>query len=231
MPIDPTTGFPITPDSRQADTTADLRRRLEALERGSGGLFVGQVIAHARASAPARWLPCQGGAYSRADYAALFDAIGTQYGIGDGSTTFNVPNIKGSTIVGVDTGQAEFDTRGETGGAKTHTLSASESGVNGSGSTTSSGSHNTGNQSADHSHAVNGAGNTVVRAGFGGVAAGIQVGGASFVHDNFSTGGASANHTHAVQNHSHPLTARTADSAHNNLQPYIALHYAIFAGA
>lgn len=230
MGLDPTQGFPITPAGRVADRLGEFERRLSALERGAApGPFVGQIVAHALATAPLRHLACDGAAVSRSTYSALFAAIGTQYGSGDGSTTFNVPNLKGRVPVGIDTGQTEFDTRGETGGAKTHTLTGAESGVNGSGSTTSSGSHDTGGHSVDHSHSVNGAGNTVVRSGSG-ASAGLQVGGGGFVHDNFQTGGTSTNHTHAVQNHTHPLTNRTADSAHNNLQPYIALHFAIYAG-
>lgn len=51
--------------------------------------------------------------------------IGT-FGVGNGSTTFNVPNLNGRTIVGLDTGQSEFDALGETFGSKTHTLSIGE---------------------------------------------------------------------------------------------------------
>lgn len=51
------------------------------------------------------------------------------YGLGDGSTTFNVPNMKGSTPVGLDTAQTEFLALGKTGGAKTHTLTSAESGL------------------------------------------------------------------------------------------------------
>ena len=48
------------------------------------------------------------------------------YGVGDGTTTFNIPNLKGSVIVGRDSTQTEFNTVGETGGAKTHTLDTTE---------------------------------------------------------------------------------------------------------
>ena len=47
--------------------------------------------------------------------------IGTTYGVGDGSTTFNLPNLKGKVPFGRDAGQTEFDTLGETGGAKSVT--------------------------------------------------------------------------------------------------------------
>jgi len=87
---------------------------------------VASVIPYAGATAPTGWLLADGAAVSRATYSDLFDVIGTTYGAGDGSTTFNLPNLKGRVPVGVDAGQAEFDTRGELGGAKTHTLTASE---------------------------------------------------------------------------------------------------------
>jgi microcystin-dependent protein len=79
------------------------------------------------ASVPTGWKLCDGTAYSRTvTYNTLFDAIGTTYGSGDGSTTFNVPNLKGRIPVGLDSTQSEFDTLGETGGAKTHTLITAE---------------------------------------------------------------------------------------------------------
>lgn len=86
----------------------------------------GAVVFFARATAPAGWLVCDGSAVSRSDYSRLFAAIETTFGSGDGSTTFNVPDIKGRVVAGRSAGDASFDTLGETGGAKTHTLSTSE---------------------------------------------------------------------------------------------------------
>lgn len=86
----------------------------------------GMVSMTARASAPAGWLLCLGQAVSRTTYADLFAAISTIYGVGDGSTTFNVPNLQGRVPVGFDSSQTEFDTLGETGGAKTHTLTTAQ---------------------------------------------------------------------------------------------------------
>jgi microcystin-dependent protein len=56
---------------------------------------VGQIIESASSTTPSGFLPCDGTAVSRSQYADLFVAIGTTYGVGDGSTTFNVPNLKG----------------------------------------------------------------------------------------------------------------------------------------
>lgn len=86
----------------------------------------GDIIWTGASSARAGFLLCDGSAVSRTTYADLFAVIGTTYGAGDGSTTFNVPNLKGRVPVGRDSGQTEFDTLGETGGAKTHTLLTAE---------------------------------------------------------------------------------------------------------
>lgn len=87
---------------------------------------VGSITMFAGADAPSGHLLCDGSAVSRATYSALFAVIGTTYGAGNGSTTFNVPNLKGRVPVGQDTTQTEFDTLGERAGAKTHTLSVPE---------------------------------------------------------------------------------------------------------
>jgi len=79
----------------------------------------GEMLLWPGSAAPTGWLMCDGSAVSRATYAALFAVVGTTYGAGDGSTTFNVPNLKGRVAVGKDAAQAEFDVLGETGGTKT----------------------------------------------------------------------------------------------------------------
>lgn len=58
----------------------------------------GTVIASARSTAPAGYLLCNGAAYSRATYATLFAAISTTYGVGDGTTTFNIPDTQGAFL-------------------------------------------------------------------------------------------------------------------------------------
>lgn len=69
-------------------------------------------------SAPDGFLLCDGAAVSRTTYADLFAVIGESYGAGDGSNTFNLPDLQGRVPVGLDTGQTEFNTLGKTGGHK-----------------------------------------------------------------------------------------------------------------
>ena len=86
----------------------------------------GAISQFAGATAPANWLLCDGSAVSRTTYSALFSVIGDTYGTGDGSTTFNLPNLKGRIPVGYDSTQTEFNSLGKTGGEKKHTQTLDE---------------------------------------------------------------------------------------------------------
>jgi len=81
-------------------STADVAAAVAAVVTG---LDVGDYAWSARA-AKTKWLLCDGAAYSRTTYAALFAVLGTRYGAGDGSTTFNVPKSGGRTLVAAGTG-------------------------------------------------------------------------------------------------------------------------------
>ena len=125
----------------------------------------GTILMFGGLSAPFGYLICDGAAVSRATYSNLFSAIGTVHGAGNGTTTFNLPNLKGRIPVGGDGTQTEFDQLGKTGGAKSHThTNATGSGAAGTHShTTTDHSHNTTDHShysdhshyADHSHYIN----------------------------------------------------------------------------
>ena len=64
----------------------------------------GFVMAYAHETIPSGWLECNGAAISRTTYADLFGAISTHYGTGDGSSTFNIPDLRGQFIRGWDHG-------------------------------------------------------------------------------------------------------------------------------
>jgi len=95
----------------------------------SGGTVpVGTVLDFCAAAVPTGYLECDGSAVSRTTYADLFAAIGTTFGVGDGSTTFNLPDFrrrvamgKGGTAV-----SGPANTLGANGGAETHTLATAE---------------------------------------------------------------------------------------------------------
>jgi len=75
-----------------------------------------------QSSIPTGWLLCDGSAISRTTYSRLFAAIGTTHGAGDGSTTFNLPNLRDRFIVGAGNSYVVA----ATGGEATHTLTVSE---------------------------------------------------------------------------------------------------------
>ena len=97
------------------------------VEIGGESLPIGSMIPFgSQENIPSNWKICDGSAISRETYAELFDVIGTSYGAGDGSTTFNLPDKRGRVSVGLDSNQTEFDTIGKKSGEKTHQLTIEE---------------------------------------------------------------------------------------------------------
>lgn len=86
----------------------------------------GSVIEYAGDTAPNGWLICDGSAISREIYANLFEVIGSTFGGGDGTTTFNIPNLKGKIPVGLNSDDSDFNILGKEGGEKTHILKINE---------------------------------------------------------------------------------------------------------
>lgn len=78
----------------------------------ASGFKPGDVKPWPATSAPAGWLKANGAAISRASYAALFAVIGTTFGAGDGSTTFNLPDLRGEFLRGLDDGRGVDSGRG-----------------------------------------------------------------------------------------------------------------------
>ena len=161
----------------------------------------GSVMPYAGSTAPSGWLLSYGQAVSRTTYSALFTAISTTYGTGDGSTTFNVPDLRGRLVAGQDdmggvsanrltglSGGVNGDTLGASGGAETHTLTTAEL--------------------AAHTH---GDGSFAVAGGSGGGSSGF-----------LKTGGVSG--STAVTGSSGSAGSGTA---HNNVQPTFILNYII----
>jgi len=78
---------------------------------------------------PDGYLIRDGSAISRTAYSALFAVLGTTFGAGDGSTTFNLPDDRGRVIAGYKSGDANFGTFGAAIGEAMHLLTSTESGV------------------------------------------------------------------------------------------------------
>lgn len=85
--------------------TSAIQTQLDAKAASSAGVPSGAVAHFAMDTAPTGWLKANGAAVSRSTYAALFTAIGTTFGVGDGSTTFNVPDLRGEFMRGWDDGR------------------------------------------------------------------------------------------------------------------------------
>ncbi|SDB57542.1 phage tail protein [Bauldia litoralis] len=195
---------------------------------------VGAVVPFAGVSAPAKWLFCFGQNVSRTTYGALFTAIGTTYGAGNGSTTFTLPDLRGRTVAGQDdmggtsanrlTGQSgglNGDTLGATGGGETHTLATAELpshshvvDMGGALTTGSGGSHN---------HTFNY--NERSKSGDGTLVSDMTGSG------NTKTTSTVGSHTHSFDIPAFNSGSAGSGSAHNNVQPTMILNYMIHAGA
>jgi microcystin-dependent protein len=126
--LDGSKAFTGAPTYAADPVSANQLARKAYVDSVSGGP-IGSVMMFAGATAPTNYLFCRGQAISRSTYSGLFALVGTTYGAGDGTTTFNLPNLQTRVVAGLDAGgspDVAFDALGETGGAKTHTLVEAE---------------------------------------------------------------------------------------------------------
>ena len=150
-----------------------------------------------------RWLVCDGRAISRTTYAALFTALATTYGSGNGSTTFNIPDLRGRVPVGADPTGAHLPVNepalASSGGEEQHTLTSA--------------------QMPSHAHTFDGAAGTVPASTSGFVwGADVVAGGsvsAAYTTGAWLNGGITA------------TDSAGSGGAHNNLQPYLAVNHII----
>lgn len=105
----------------------DGKRLLDASDL-LGMVPSGAVLYFSGRTAPAGWLKANGAAVSRTAYAALFAAIGTTYGAGDGRSTFNLPDLRGEFIRGWDDGRG-VDAGRVFGSAQAHALQSHQHGL------------------------------------------------------------------------------------------------------
>jgi microcystin-dependent protein len=194
-----------------------------------GGLVMpaGAMLEYGGASAPTGWLLCNGAAVSRTTYAALFAVLGTIYGAGDGSTTFNVPNKIDRVGVGAGSSYA----RGATGGAASATTSSDGShnhtgAVTGTAiSTAQMPSHTHGVNDPGHAHTVYSKPNSIQGFTPGGDGAWTGV---EDQATSYSGTGISINYEGGNQAHNHGIyTDGTHTHSVSTIQPYLASNYII----
>lgn len=238
---------------------------------------IGSLLPYAGTASPDTnyWLLCDGDAISRSTYSDLFAVIGTSFGVGDGSTTFNLPDLRGRVPMGLDNlggvsanrvTSTQADALGGTVGSEDHALTEAEmpshthtgpshTHSDGSLAAASSGAHThsvsgTAASSGSHTHGPGGSHDVFIG---GNSAANLErdptsLNGVSGVWGSTATTASGGAHTHSVSGtaasggaHSHDVTGSTgaagtgatgstgADSAHNIMQPSVALGYLIRA--
>ena len=176
--------------------------------QGVEGVNTGLIVPWSSSSTPSGFLDCDGAAVSRTTYATLFSVIGTTYGVGDGSTTFNVPDLTDRTILGKSGTKA----LASTGGANTVTSTGNVGG-------------SLANTTLDvptivsHNHPMR------MNSG-GGMNAGMSCNDetqscaqVASPQVSSSTGGGGA--------HSHPIAATFTGNSLSTLQPYVTTKYII----
>lgn len=230
------TGISTTSPGYTLDVSGNVNFTGTLTKSGTGydGNPTGTILMWPTSSAPTGYLLCNGSAISRSTYAALFAVIGTTYGTGDGSTTFNLPDLRGRVPVG--TGQGSGLTNralAATGGEESHTLTTSEMPSHThTGTTTSVGNHtHTGTTTSvgDHTHSIYMRGNgtnqdTPYHVGGGDNGGSDQyqnTGGAGAHNHTFTTDGGGAH------NHTFTTDASGSGGSHNIMQPFVVITFVI----
>lgn len=169
----------------------------------------GAVLPYAGTTAPSGYLLCYGQAISRSTYSDLFSAIGTTYGTGNGSTTFNLPDLRGRVVAGLD----------DMGGSSANRLTGQQGGVNGDilGRTGGNEQHQlTEAELATHTHGAGSYQGSIPTSGIPEETGSIfsrNVDTEPTGFTSFSVNGSSG--------------STGSDSKHNNVQPTLILNYVI----
>lgn len=226
-------GLALARITRPANTTTvqtahitDLRVLIEeaATPFGTVNMFAGGTV-------PYGWFFCQGQEVSRTTYGQLYAVIGTTYGAGNGTTTFNLPDFRGRAPIGVGTGDASGaspHTVGQKKGKETHVITAGEL-PNHTHTMASAGSHN-------HSGTV-----SASNPGYYGAPTGVldsgtpwmlttSPGGFAFRVLVAGDGYPSLNHDHAIPaggDHTHTVNAAGSSTAMSMLQPSTVINFII----
>src|SRR6056300_1025776 len=181
---------------------------------GIEGIPTATIVPWSSASIPSGFLECDGSAVSRTTYATLFAIVGTTYGVGDGSTTFNVPDLADNVPVGKSPGKA----LASTGGANTVTSTGNVAGSTANATLSTA-------QLASHNHQI---------PVYYGIFPEPRTTQASVSDFNTQNGSVSnqrnfnlINSTGSGQGHAHNMSANFAGDATSVVQPYLTVIYII----
>jgi microcystin-dependent protein len=209
------TGTPVAPTASAGTNTTQIATTAFV----QAAALTGEIKMWGVSSAPTGYLLCNGAAVSRTTYAALYAVYGTTFGVGDGSTTFNVPDFSGKMPIGVN----GTYTLASTGGAATTTISSSNLPSHTHTFSATSGSMSA---NASHQHGVLGS------AGYHYVADGGQNNGGS-ASNPFSLGSENYGNYTTSQNldHTHSVSGTTGSTgsgtAATTISPYLGIYYII----
>jgi microcystin-dependent protein len=170
---------------------------------GIEGTATGTILPWSAASLPSGFLECAGADVSRTTYSALFAIVGTTYGAGDGSTTFNTPDLADNVPIGKSGTKA----LASTGGANTVTPTGNVGGSTANASLSIA-------QLASHNHTFSGGPQ-------GGTYSGVPTAGPG------NAGSFPVSSTGSGSAHSHNMSANFAGNANSVLQPYLTIIYII----
>jgi microcystin-dependent protein len=174
---------------------------------GIEGIPTATIVPWSSASVPTGFLECNGQAVSRSTYSALFAIVASTYGGGDGSSTFNVPNLQDNVAVGKSGTKAVAST----GGANTVTSTGNVGGSTANASLSTA-------QLASHSHPIT----TNAPSGTPGVSGQIVQG----YRPGYGGTGNTAN-AGSGTGHSHNMSATFSGDATSVVQPYVTVMYII----
>lgn len=187
---------------------------------------VGTIIPYAGDNAPSGWVLCDGQELLIIDYPYLNDVCGIKFNTpAPTAGYFRVPNLKGRVIVGLDSSDADFNTVGETGGAKTVTLTAAQSGLP---------SHSHGITDVSHSHGITDPTHRHIS-----TATGYEIGSSDWspsgsatnwgydVGTDYAATGISVNSGTTGITGTQSVADANASQAHTNVQPYQVFNYII----
>lgn len=181
-------------DAFASDVSSALNTANSAITKAEQAASAGAIQMVAVNSVPDGWIKCNGATVSRTTYAALYAKIGTTYGPGNGSTTFNVPDYRGAFLRGLDEGRGLDAGRAIGTYQDSQNLSHNHGGLTGVDNANHTHTGTTGAPSANHTHTV-----PVVTGTVGGVAgiAGTAYLPSGVLSTSINTSTISANHVHA----------------------------------